>query len=84
VDGDLENGRFYLARRSGLREIELVDGGHDGPEAVVKAARIFKRVYQDEGPWVMVQVGEVPVLGGGSGVAAGVEHEELYERMRRT
>lgn len=58
----IENGRFYLARRTSLREIELVDGGHADPESVTKAARVFKLVYADEGPWVMAEVHAMPEL----------------------
>lgn len=64
-----ENCRYWLARalpkRDGVvenRRVELVDGCHGDPEGVVKAARLHERIFDQEGPWLMVTIADVPDL----------------------
>ncbi len=53
---------LYLARQTGPMAVELVDGGHDLPEDVARAAKLQDRIFGDNGPWVMVQVHEIPTV----------------------
>lgn len=53
--------RFFLARDTGRNWPECIDGCHDSPAGVVKAAELIKRISGDEGPWLMVEVHPLPV-----------------------
>lgn len=66
-----EGCRYWLGRveeqdempASGTKtSVRLVDGCHDGPEGVVKAAKLMARIFRDTGPWVMVKVEPLPDL----------------------
>lgn len=39
-----------------------VDGGHDSPAGVAKAAKLYKKIFKDNGPWVMLEVHALPDL----------------------
>jgi hypothetical protein len=54
--------RYWLARETGGRGVELVDGCHDSPEGVAKAAKLMGRIFRDEGPWLMVELHPMPDL----------------------
>lgn len=46
-------------RRNG--SIDLIDGMHDEPEGVAKAAALHDIIYgEDAGPFVMVEISDVP------------------------
>lgn len=51
---------FYLARSVGPMAVELVDGVHGDPAGVATAARLHAKIFNDAGPWIMVDVRDVP------------------------
>lgn len=53
--------RFWLGRRDG-NTVRLEDGCHSDPEGVAKAAKLHERIFGDRGPWVMVEIQDVPDL----------------------
>lgn len=40
--------------------IELVDGCHGDAEGVAQAAKLHGRIFGSEGPWLMVEIRDVP------------------------
>lgn len=52
--------RYFLARQTGPMAVELVDGCHDSPEGVARAAKLIGRIFRDEGPWLMVELHPLP------------------------
>lgn len=52
--------RYFLAEMTGPMSVRLVDGCHDGPEGVAKAAKLIGRIFGKSGPWVMVKIEDVP------------------------
>lgn len=42
--------------------VELVDGCHGSPEGVAKAAKLIGRIFNDAGPWLMVELHDLPDL----------------------
>jgi hypothetical protein len=54
--------RYWLGRETAPGKVDLVDGCHDGPEGVAQAAKLFSRIFRDEGPWVMVEIHPMPDL----------------------
>ena len=52
--------RYFLAREIGPMAVELVDGCHDSPEGVAKAAKLMDRIFSAKGPWVMVEIYDMP------------------------
>lgn len=72
-----ETCRYYLARESGPMSIQLVDGCHDSPEEVAKAAALHERIFGARtGEWIMVELQAVP------GVAVAI-NEDAAEVCRR-
>lgn len=55
-----EDCRLYLARITGPMSVEIVDGCHANTSDVAKAAKIYKDLFSDEGPWAMVEVRPMP------------------------
>jgi hypothetical protein len=53
--------RFWLGRIDG-NVVHLEDGCHGGPEGVAEAAKLIKRIFHKDGPWVMVELHEMPDL----------------------
>lgn len=54
-------------RRNG--SIDLIDGQHDEPEGVSKAAALHDIIFGDDsGPFVMVEISDVPPLLKASGI----------------
>lgn len=54
--------RYWLAKQTGPMAVELVDGCHGAPEGVVEAAKLHQRIFGDAGPYLMVEVHELPNL----------------------
>lgn len=56
--------RFFLGRTHGpgLGAVELVDGCHSDAEGVARAAKLIGRIFNDDGPWVMVELHPLPDL----------------------
>lgn len=52
--------RYFLARQAGPMQVELVDGCHGSPEGVAKAAKLLGHIFRDDGPWIMVELHELP------------------------
>lgn len=57
-----EDCRYFLAKQTGPMAVELVDGCHDSPEGVAKAAKLIGHIFNDKGPWVMVELHDMPDL----------------------
>lgn len=41
---------------------EVMDGPHSTPEGVAEAAKLYRRIFGDEGPFAMVEVHPIPDL----------------------
>lgn len=52
--------RYFLAEQTGPMSIRLVDGCHEAPEGVAKAAKLHGRIFGSTGPWLMVEITPVP------------------------
>lgn len=52
--------RYWLAQETGQGNVRLVDGSHDSPEGVAKAAKLMQRIFRDDGPWLMVEIHAMP------------------------
>jgi hypothetical protein len=57
--------RYWLAETVGPMAMRLIDGCHDSPEGVAKAAKLHQRIFgvsapSARGPWIMVEISPVP------------------------
>lgn len=53
--------KYYLAKMTGLMAIALLDGQHAEPEGVAQAAKLYRRIFnEDTSGYVMVAVDDVP------------------------
>jgi len=60
---DAEHGcNLYLARETTGMQVEIVDGGHDSPAGVARAAKLNERIFGHSDRWVMVEIHELPDL----------------------
>jgi hypothetical protein len=52
---------LFLARddESGV-VVDLLDGPHSDEEGVAKAAKLFRTIFNDPGPWKMVEIHPLP------------------------
>jgi hypothetical protein len=53
------NCRYWLASYD-HPTVRLEDGCHNSPEGVAEAAKLHKRIFGAEGPWIMVELHPLP------------------------
>lgn len=56
--------RYYLAEADGPMSIRLIDGCHGTPEGVAEAATLHSKIFGNTGPWLMVEIYDVPEFNG--------------------
>jgi hypothetical protein len=54
--------RYWLAKQTGSMSVQLVDGCHGDPEGVALAKKLHTRLFEDEGPYIMVEIHALPDL----------------------
>jgi hypothetical protein len=61
IDRQTSTGDLYLALAIGEgMQVEIVDGGHSTVQGVITAAELASRISNDERPWLMVRIMDMP------------------------